>query len=313
MNSVSILAVSVYNLEESRILKLIEHELQKDHPRDPDIVLLPESFIDTKVYTLDDPFLEDIKKLAQKAHTYILCPLIRKISETDVATSAIMINRQGEIIFVYDKIFPYWSEFQGYGGNYNTIPGSQTVVYETDFGRVSAAICFDANFSEMWRDMALKNADIVFFSSAYSAGQQLAAHALNHHYTIVSCTRFPDFAVFDLAGKEIQYNKGDPNEGLVARATVDLDKVICHHNFNTEKIHQMLAENPGAIEIENDYKREEWIVLRSFSPEINVRSLCEKYGIENLRDYQNRSRAYINSRRKEPYPPDVVFSCINFI
>jgi len=300
MKSVSILAISMYNQEETKSLLTIENNLRGGE----DIVLLPESFIDTEAYGLDDPFLKEIMKLAHKGNTHILCPLIRKISDTEFATSAIWINRQGGILFTYDKVFPYWGEFPGYGGKFNTVPGSQAYVCETDFGRVSTAICFDANFPELWRDIADKNADIVFFASAYSAGQQLAAHALNHHYTIVSCTRFPDFAVIDPAGREIQYNKGvtrdDTEEVLITRASVDLDKVICHHNFNEEKIQLMLAENPGTIEIENDYKREEWIVLRSFSNEINVRDLCRKYRIENLRDYQNRSRAFINSRRKDP-------------
>ena len=303
MKSVSILALSMYNQEESRCLHSIKNNLQGGE----DIVLLPESFIDTRTYSLDDPFLEEIKKLAQSNNIHILCPIIRKISAVTAVTSAVLFGRQGQILFVYDKIFPYWSEFPEYGSKFNIIPGSQTVVCDTDFGRVSAAICFDANFSELWNDLADKDVDVVFFVSAYSAGQQLAAHALNHHYTIVSCTRFPDFGIFDLAGREIQYNKGNSSEILVTRAKVDLDKVICHHNFNEEKIQRMLIENPGIIEIENDFKREEWIVLRSFSAEVNVRSLCKKYGIENLRDYQNRSRVYINSMRKEPLYRRVLF------
>ena len=295
MKSISILALSMYNQTEAITLSMIEKNLSGKE----DIVLLPESFIDTKAYTLKDPFVEEIKNLARKGNTHILCPLIRKISDTGYATSAMLFDRQGELLFVYDKIFPYWSEFPDYGSKFNTVPGWQTVVCDTDFGRVSAAICFDANFSELWSDIAQKNTDIVFFASAYSAGQQLAAHALNHHYSIVSCTRFPDFSVFDIAGREIQYSKGIQNEVFIARATVDLDKVICHHNFNEEKIQQMLRENPGIMEIEHDYKREEWFVMRSFSEDVNVRSLCKKYGIENLRDYQNRSREYINSRRPE--------------
>ena len=296
MKSISILALSMHNQEESRYLSMIEKNLQGGE----DIVLLPESFIDTKAYAQGDSFLEEFKKLARKHNTHILCPLIRKISNSDFATSAMLFDRQGKLLFTYDKVFPYWSEFPDQGCKFNTVPGSQTMVCDTDFGRVSTAICFDANFSELWRDIADKNADIVFFASAYSAGQQLAAHALNHHYAIVSCTRFPDFGIFDIAGREIQYNKGNPDEAFVARATIDLDKVICHHNFNLEKIQQMLSENPGIIEIENNFKREEWIVLHSFSKEVNVRSLCKKYGIENLRDYQNRSRTYISSKRDDP-------------
>ena len=294
MKPVSVLAISMYNRSEQASLRVIENELRGGE----DIVLLPESFIDTKSYASDDPFLAEMGKLAKNGNTHLLCPLIRKISDTEAVNSALWFDRRGEILFSYDKVFPYWSEFPGQGSQFNTIPGSHTVVCETDLGRVSAVICFDANFQELWRGIAEKNADIVFFASAYSAGQQLAAHALNNHYTIVACTRFPDFSVFDVAGREIQYNRGRAGEVLTARATVDVDKVICHHNFNQEKIQKMLAENPGAVEIEHDYEREEWIVLRSSSAETNVRGLCKKYGIENLRDYQNRSRAFISSARK---------------
>jgi hypothetical protein len=176
------------------------------------------------------------------------------------------------------------------------------VIAKTDFGTVSAALCFDANFPELWRDIALKNADIVFFVSAYSAGQQLAAHALNNHYVIISCTMFPDFAVFDIAGNETFYSRGVKTDLLVSRAVVDLDKVICHSNSNSneEKIKRMIKENPGAVEIERYYEREQWYVLRSPLPGTVARDLCEKYEIENLRDYQNRSRAYINTKRRNP-------------
>jgi hypothetical protein len=115
----------------------------------------------------------------------------------------------------------------------------------------------------------------------------------------VSCTRFPDFAVFDIAGREIQYVRGDKGKILTARAAVDIDKVICHHNFNKDKVKKMLAENPG-IQLEQNDEREEWFLLSSNSAEINVRETCKNYCIEPLRDYQNRSRAYIKARRGAP-------------
>ena len=292
MKSISILALSMYNWEEAAVLRAIEENLQGNE----DIVLLPESFIDTRAYSPDDPFLEAVKNLARQGNTHILCPLVIKITDTGTVNAAMLFDRQGRTLFRYEKIFPYWHEFPAYGGRFNTIPGSQTAVCDTDFGRAGALICFDANFPEIWRGLADKDADIVFFPSAYSAGRQLAAHALNHHYTIVSCTRFPDFAVFDIAGREIQYVRGDKGKILTVRAAVDIDKVICHHNFNQDKVEKLLAENPG-IRLEQNDEREEWFLLSSGSAEINVRETCKNYGIEHLRDYQNRSRDYIKSRR----------------
>jgi hypothetical protein len=179
-------------------------------------------------------------------------------------------------------------------------PGFETVIGDADFGKVSALLCFDANFPEVWRDVALRGADIVFFLSAYSAGRQLAAHALNNHYYIISCTMFPDFSVFNITGNEIHYSGGVKKDLLVSRAVIDTDKVICHTNFNEEKIKKMLEENPGVIEIEQFYEREQWYVFRSPCKGSVTKDICKKYEIENLRDYQNRSRAYINTKRKYP-------------
>jgi predicted amidohydrolase len=300
MRTISILGVSLYNREEAEILQILEKNLTGTE----DILLLPEAFIDTKAYSINDPFIKSIQNLAKKTETHIICPLSIKKSGGDTAgntvNSALWIDRQGEMLFSYEKVFPYWAEFPEEGGISNVIPGSRAVVFDTDLGKVSLAICFDANFAELWQEIARQGAELVFFVSAYSAGQQLAAHCLNHHYAIVSCTRFPDFAVFDIAGRETRYQRGKKDEVLIARSELDLDQVICHHNFNQEKVQQMLLENPG-VKIEQNFEREEWMLLSSSSTDINVHSLCEKYGIEKLRDYQNRSRAYIAEKRGGPF------------
>jgi predicted amidohydrolase len=239
-----------------------------------------------------------LKEQAAKHKVYILVPLTRKIDEENAVVCALLLDRRGEVVFCYDKAFPFWDEYKGHGSDLNTVPGNEAVAADTDFGRVSVAVCFDANFPELWKAIADKGPDIVFFVSAYSAGQQLAAYALNHHYNIITCTRFPDFAIYDIAGKEKRYSRGDKKDILISRAVVDLDKVICHQNFNTDNIRRMIEENPGKIEIEARYEREEWIILRSLSPGISARALCKQYNIEWLTAYQKRSRDFIEASRR---------------
>jgi hypothetical protein len=199
-------------------------------------------------------------------------------------------------------MYPYLGEFN------NDIPlvmpGSRAVYADTDFGRVSAAICFDANFPDLWQDISDLDTDIVIFSSAYSAGRQLCAHALNHHYAIVTATQKPDFAVYDIDGKELTYNRCEsytrPNMILASRCVIDTDKVICHFNFNREKVFAMLKDYAGKIELEHEYDREEWLVIKSINPDINVRAVCKEYGIENLRDYKRRALKLIEEKRGFP-------------
>lgn len=260
-----------------------------------DIVLLPEMCLGNTISEPGGAFLSGVAALAAMNRVYILASVYQKTGDQTHTNSAILYDRAGKIGFCYDKMYPYWSEFDR--GDSAICPGGRAVCVDADFGKVSAAICFDANFPDLWQDIADLDAELVLFSSAYSAGRQLSAHALNHHYTIVTATRKPDFAVYDIDGRELTYHRGERDHVLVSRARVDLDKVICHYNFNREKLESMLREHPQEIELEHDYDREEWCVIRSIAPMISAKALCGKYGIENLRDYQRRSLAHINSAR----------------
>jgi len=299
MRSVSVLGISfsieddMPNFDEGGILKLVRENLNGTE----DIVLLPETCLGLAISEPADRFLSGIAELAAKNRVYILAAVNRKITERTHANSAILYDRSGGIALCYDKMYPYWNEYDR--DDSDVIPGSGAVYADTDFGRVCAAICFDANFSGLWQDIADLDADLVLFTSAYSSGRQLCAHALNHHYAIVTTTSKPDFAVYDIDGREIIYNRGSPGKALIARARIDLDKVICHHNFNREKIFAMLREHPGEIELEQDYEREEWCVIRSILPEVDARAMCRAYGIEGLRDYKRRSRKHADAIRAQ--------------
>jgi len=59
----------------------------------------------------------------------------------------------------------------------------------------------------------------------------------------------------------------------------------------------MLKDYPGKIEIEHEWEREEWLVIRSSSPDINLRAICKEYGIETLRNYKRRAIKMIEEKR----------------
>ena len=267
-----------------------------------DIVMLPETCLGGEINQLGDGFLSGISAIAAKNKIYILASVYRKLDDNSYANSAVFYDRKGEIAFIYDKVYPFLGEFSENAPF--VIPGSRAVCADTDFGRVSAAICFDANFADLWQDISDLDADIVLFSSAYSAGSQLCAHALNHHYAIVTATGKPDFAVYDINGREITYNRCEswiyPNLILPARARIDVDKVICHFNYNREKVFAMIKDYKGKIEIEHEWEREEWLVLRSASEDVNVRAACKEYGIVSLREYKRQSRKFIETKRGFP-------------
>jgi len=126
-------------------------------------------------------------------------------------------------------VFPYWSEYDLHPP---VEPGRQVKVFQTDFGRLGLAICFDVNFPEVWQEMADQGAELVVWPSAYSAGTSLQAHALNHHFYIVTSTLTRDCLVYDVTGEELLYEKSDDLN--VSRITLDLDRA-CITKISTSR------------------------------------------------------------------------------
>ncbi len=259
-----------------------------------DLVALPETWRGQTVGTeeaLDGPTITAMSALAAKHRTYIVCPIDR-IDGARRLNSAVLIDRAGQVAAVYDKVYPYWAEFDL---SPSVDVGTTPVVAETDFGRVGLAICFDVNFPPLWQAMADEGADLVVWPSAYSAGSALQAHAIMHHYHILTSTQYGDCQIFDLTGARILDERSD---GInVSRAMLDLDRGIYHHNFNLRKRDQLLQDHPGDVEEEAFFPREHWFVLRGDNPDVSVRELAREYGLEELRDYKSRSWSQIDAMR----------------
>jgi predicted amidohydrolase len=275
-------------------LEVIRDVIDAEAARGVDLVVLPETWRgqkDDTMETLDGPAINAMSALARKHHTYIVSPMDRKDGGRRM-NSAVLLDRSGKVVFVYDKVFPYWSEFDH---QKKVDVGGSAPVYQADFGRIGLAICFDVNFPEVWKSLADQGAELVVWPSAYSAGSTLQAHALTHHFYIVTSTWTRDCIVYDITGEQILYQKSkDIN---VTHVTLDLDRGIYHQNFNIPKREKLLKERGEEVQQEQMLDREQWFVLRARRPGVSARELARQYGLEELRDYISRSRREIDAMR----------------
>jgi len=262
------------------------------------LIILPETWKgrESDPEELTGITVSSVAQLAKKYKTYIMCPIYRTGAEIKRKNSAVLLDREGEIVFIADKAFPFWNEFDLQPP---TEPGTEALVYQTDFGRIGVAICFDANFPEVWKGIADQGAELVLWVSAYSGGTALQAHAINHNYYIVTSTLLGDCTVYDITGKELLYERSDGVH--VSRITLDLDRAVFHENFNMEKRDRLLADYADSIQQETQMPREEWFVLQAVKPDISAREIAVNYGLEGLRDYKNRSRTAIDKVRGASY------------
>ena len=245
--------------------------------RGTDVIVLPElsrGLNDASEEPLHGPTITAMSGLAKKHNTYIAVPIDRRDGKRRL-NSVVFLDRSGLVACVYDKVFPYWEE---YDVQPPINPGDAVHVHETDFGRVGFATCFDANFPEVWKGLADQGAEMVIWPSAYSAGRSLQAHAINHHYYIVTCSETPDCIVYDITGERILYEGGSKDVNI-SRATLDLDRVIFHENFNLQKRDKLLSEHAQDVTQEQWLKLEQWFVLRAARPGVSARELARAYGL----------------------------------
>jgi predicted amidohydrolase len=289
--------VSICFRDGSRPLEEIAEIVDREGAGGCDLIVLPESWTGHTPETLEGPSVTVLSALARRHHTCIVCPIDRQDGERRLNT-AILLERDGSIACLYDKVYPYWSEF-----DYDTptSAGGDAPVYAADFGRIGMAICFDVNFPAVWELLAQQNAEIVIWPSAYSAGSSLQAHAINHHYYIVTATAACHCLVYDITGEQI-LNERTPNLHI-SRLTLDLDRGIYHQNFNMEHRERLLRERSEDICEEKWMEDEQWFVLKAKRPGIHARQLAREYGLEELRDYLQRSRVAIDEMRGSPFPP----------
>jgi hypothetical protein len=178
-------------------------------------------------------------------------------------------------------------------------PGTVVCVHQADFGRVGLAICFDVNWSSIWEQLSNQGAELVIWTSAYSAGRSLQARAISYNYYVVSATWIPDCLVYDIDGQQLVHDTNNHGDGTnVTRVTLDLDRCIFHQDLNRpEKIGRLLKERGDDIAEEKWMPLEGWFVLKAKRPGVSARELARKYDLEELRHYLNRSRCEIDKCR----------------
>jgi predicted amidohydrolase len=269
------------------ILPLIEAEAAKGG----DLLLLPETCLGNDIIVeTEGTECRAVAAIAARYGVYIVFPVYRNTKEHPRLNSSVLFDRQGYVAGIYDKAYPYWAEFDL---TPPCAPGADIPVFSTDFGKLGLSICFDANFPVVFKRLAEQEARLVLWSSAYSAGTSLQAHALNHNYTIISSTHIPDCLVYDINGREIFYERGSKSEDVcVSRISVDLDRSIFHENFNMAKMEKLLAEHSSGW-----LEREEWFTLRAKKEGVSARALAAEYGMEELPAYKRRSETAIDALR----------------
>ncbi len=190
------------NQPEANIAKGIEWLKKAVSEYQADLVVFPETVttgFDTglsveKLWELVDDvpgkLTEEIQGAAKELGVHVVWPTYRRAEkEGHIFNSSILIGPDGEIIGTYDKTHPFPGERREFGGW--TDAGTQAEVYETELGTIGMIICYDGDFPELSRLLAVKGAEIIVRPSALLRSYDIwyitnCARAYDNHVYMVS-------------------------------------------------------------------------------------------------------------------------------
>ncbi|QDU92811.1 carbon-nitrogen hydrolase family protein [Lignipirellula cremea] len=265
----------------------------------PDIVCLPECFTRGEPEAVPGATIQRLSVWAKKHGCYLLCPLLVRDGERTF-NSAVLLDRQGEIVGRYDKIRPTEGELEK-----AICPGVlDPPVFPTDFGLIGVQICFDVNWHAQWRRLREKGACIIFFPSAYPAARQLRSHAWRNQCFVVSATLSRAASIYDITGETLcSTGKFQAWTGAV----LPVGKTLFEIDFHISKFRQIMQKYGDRVQVEW-FHDDDLATLASLDPDLTVEDLIKEFAltphpayIERAEETQDDLRpAKENSPQQEP-------------
>ncbi|MDH5258643.1 MAG: carbon-nitrogen hydrolase family protein [Gammaproteobacteria bacterium] len=112
---------------------------------------------------------------AAKNNIWIVGGTIPILAESGqkIRAACLVYNNSGERVVRYDKIHLFDVELvdsnEHYTESKTVEPGDEVVVFDSPFGKIGIAICYDLRFPELFRAMLDKGAEIFVVPSAFTA------------------------------------------------------------------------------------------------------------------------------------------------
>lgn len=294
----------VTDAEYGEIIDYWTDRISRILPDRPDLIVLPEMFDRPTVNGQPGPgqlpldakeefargkgtrIRDALAEIAETNRTYITYPSFRPAEDGTLFNAIEFIGRDGGTAAVYDKIVPTLAETAGIGVR----AGDTVLAADLDFGRVSAAICFDLNFDQVRAAVAQVKPRLIVFPSAYHGGLMQNYWALSCRSYFVGCVNPPNrSAIINPTGHEVASTS--TYDWLITR-TVNLDYALAHLDKNREKLlalkrkygREVMIEDPGLVGM---------VLVSSFSEDVTADQMLDEFEIQDLDSYFADSTAHL--------------------
>jgi predicted amidohydrolase len=198
-------------------------ELARTAPAGADLILLPEgatvvgtgrSYADV-AEPVPGPSTLRLGELARAKKAWVVAGVYEKEGGA-VYNTAVLIDREGRYTGKYRKVYIPREELEG-----GITAGNDYPVFDTDFGRVGMMICWDVQYADPARALALRGAELILMP-IWGGNQVLGrARAIENHVFLASSGYDYPSAVIDPDGETLTSQE---TNGTIAVAEIDLEK-----------------------------------------------------------------------------------------
>lgn len=196
---------------------------EKAVPGKVDLILFPEatSAVDTGIpyaevaEPIPGPITRQYAELAKRKNAYVVAGMDEREGEA-VYNTAVLIDRQGRVAGKYRKVYIPREEIE-----VGITPGNDYPVFDTDFGRIGIMICWDSEYPEPARALALQGAEVILLPIWDGDKTLVKARAIENHLFLVESSYGSPTQILDPDGKQIALA---PEIGTAAIATIDLNR-----------------------------------------------------------------------------------------
>src|SRR3989344_1928261 len=167
---IALAQIKYFDIHDKHNLEKVLSYIGKAKKGGADIVCFPETCIlKERHLDLNHDFLNAIKRECAKQEIWCIITDDFMYKEK-LYNMAVLIDRGGKVRGNYKKMRPYAER--------NVTPGHKVRVFDTDFGRIGIAICWDLAFPNFFKSMKNSGAQIIFCPAQWAYEE--TAHKSNH-------------------------------------------------------------------------------------------------------------------------------------
>jgi predicted amidohydrolase len=119
---------------------------------------------------LDGPRVARLAEIARRHRMWVHGGSVLELAGDRIFNTSVVLDRDGELAATYRKIHLFDADPPGGVPSRESFlysAGDQLVTLETEFGRAGLSICYDLRFPELYRQLAVQGATILFVPAAF--------------------------------------------------------------------------------------------------------------------------------------------------